>query len=137
MGLQTRARAQQAYQARVQICHGCAWQHSMPAMASKSKGPETLQVEKYRPVLIKDVVGNTDAVERLAVIAAEGNLPNIILSVRVLPRQLAAGCLQLSGTNMAAAAGESRCSLLLACVQQAMLPCRAHQALERPPASCV
>lgn len=40
-----------------------------------------LQVEKYRPQLVKDVVGNVDAVSRLQVIAEEGNMPNIILSV--------------------------------------------------------
>lgn len=40
------------------------------------------QVEKYRPHLIKDIVGNADAVDRLQVIAEEGNLPNIILAVR-------------------------------------------------------
>ena len=41
-----------------------------------------LQVEKYRPTLIKDIVGNQDAVERLQIISEEGNMPNIILSVR-------------------------------------------------------
>lgn len=40
------------------------------------------QVEKYRPHLIKDIVGNEEAVARLAVIAEEGNLPNVILAVR-------------------------------------------------------
>lgn len=44
-----------------------------------------LQVEKYRPSLIKDIVGNTEAVARLQVIADEGNMPNLILSVR--PRE--------------------------------------------------
>ena len=37
-------------------------------------------VEKYRPTLLRDVVGNEDAVSRLAVIAEEGNMPNLILS---------------------------------------------------------
>ncbi|KAL3157939.1 Subunit of heteropentameric Replication factor C (RF-C) [Trebouxia sp. C0010 RCD-2024] len=37
-------------------------------------------VEKYRPQLVKDIVGNAEAVGRLQVIAEEGNLPNIILS---------------------------------------------------------
>jgi hypothetical protein len=41
-----------------------------------------LQVEKYRPRLLKDIVGNTEAVSRLQVIAEEGNMPNLILSVR-------------------------------------------------------
>jgi len=42
-----------------------------------------LQVEKYRPTKIKDIVGNTAAVSRLQVIAEEGNMPNMILAVRL------------------------------------------------------
>lgn len=37
-------------------------------------------VEKHRPRDIRDIVGNAEAVSRLAVIAREGNLPNIIIS---------------------------------------------------------
>jgi replication factor C subunit 2/4 len=37
-------------------------------------------VEKYRPLLLKDIVGNEDTVSRLQVIAKQGNMPNIILS---------------------------------------------------------
>lgn len=37
-------------------------------------------VEKYRPRLVKDIVGNVEAVGRLQVIAEEGNLPNVILA---------------------------------------------------------
>lgn len=40
----------------------------------------SLQVEKYRPHLIEDIVGNEEAVERLQVIGAEGNMPHLILS---------------------------------------------------------
>jgi replication factor C subunit 2/4 len=39
-----------------------------------------LQVEKYRPHKIKDIVGNVEAVSRLQIIAEEGNVPNMILS---------------------------------------------------------
>ena len=39
-------------------------------------------VELYRPVEIKDIVGNEEAVSRLEIIATEGNMPNIILSVQ-------------------------------------------------------
>ena len=46
----------------------------------------TFQVEKYRPQLVKDIVGNAEAVGRLQVIAEEGNLPNVILSVSLDPR---------------------------------------------------
>lgn len=42
-----------------------------------------MQVEKYRPQYVKDVVGNVDAVSRLQVIAEEGNVPNLILSVSI------------------------------------------------------
>jgi DNA polymerase III delta prime subunit len=38
-------------------------------------------VEKYRPNRVADVVGNSDAVARLEVIARDGNMPNLILSV--------------------------------------------------------
>ena len=37
-------------------------------------------IEKYRPEFLKDVVGNSEAVQRLAAIAQVGNLPNIILT---------------------------------------------------------
>lgn len=37
-------------------------------------------VEKYRPKLLTDVVGNSEAVSRLQAIAQTGNLPNIILA---------------------------------------------------------
>ena len=40
-----------------------------------------VQVEKYRPTKIRDIVGNTEAVSRLQVIAEEGNMPNMILAV--------------------------------------------------------
>ena len=37
-------------------------------------------VEKYRPKLIKDVIGNSEAVKRLKVIAEQGNIPNLMLA---------------------------------------------------------
>ena len=37
-------------------------------------------VEKYRPRLIRDVVGNRDAIARLEVIADQGNIPNLLLA---------------------------------------------------------
>ena len=43
-----------------------------------------LQVEKYRPSIVKDIVGNTEAVSRLQIIAEEGNMPNLILAVSYL-----------------------------------------------------
>jgi hypothetical protein len=43
------------------------------------------RVEKYRPVSLDDVVGNVDTIERLKVIAKDGNCPHIIISVRLSP----------------------------------------------------
>ncbi|KAL9097767.1 MAG: hypothetical protein Q9165_000093 [Trypethelium subeluteriae] len=37
-------------------------------------------VEKYRPVFLEDIVGNTETIERLKIIAKDGNLPHIIIS---------------------------------------------------------
>lgn len=57
-------------------------------MASSSStgvgGYELPWVEKYRPTKVVDIVGNEDAVSRLQVIARDGNMPNLILSVRDL-----------------------------------------------------
>eukprot|EP00961_Rhodomonas_salina_P127416 1717804-Rhodomonas_salina.1 len=37
-------------------------------------------VEKYRPRLLKEIVGNTDVVGRLGAIAKDGNMPHLILT---------------------------------------------------------
>ncbi|EPQ60372.1 P-loop containing nucleoside triphosphate hydrolase protein [Gloeophyllum trabeum ATCC 11539] len=37
-------------------------------------------VEKYRPHVLDDIVGNTETIERLKVIARDGNCPHIIIS---------------------------------------------------------
>ena len=42
----------------------------------------SFRVEKYRPQVLDDIVGNTDTIERLKVIARDGNCPHIIISVR-------------------------------------------------------
>jgi hypothetical protein len=39
-------------------------------------------VEKYRPQVLVDVVGNEEAVRRLQVISEDGNMQNLILAVR-------------------------------------------------------
>ncbi|URD99921.1 Replication factor C subunit [Musa troglodytarum] len=50
-------------------------------MASSSSSPYDLPwVEKYRPSKVSDIVGNSDAISRLEVIARDGNMPNLILS---------------------------------------------------------
>ena len=43
-------------------------------------GPTTSRVEKYRPVFLDDVVGNTETIERLKIIAKDGNMPHVIIS---------------------------------------------------------
>lgn len=65
--------------------------HALPACLplpsrntpQRTTAPAALQVEKYRPRELSDVVGNADAVARLKVIAEDGNMPNLILAVRV------------------------------------------------------
>ncbi|KAH7033495.1 DNA replication factor C-like protein [Microdochium trichocladiopsis] len=37
-------------------------------------------VEKYRPIFLDDVVGNTETIERLKIIAKDGNMPHVIIS---------------------------------------------------------
>ena len=62
-------------------CHGQLCEvltHSVKADAT------TCRVEKFRPRVLDDVVGNTDTIERLKVIAKDGNCPHIIISVRRL-----------------------------------------------------
>ena len=41
------------------------------------------RVEKYRPRVLDDIVGNSDTISRLKVIAKDGNVPHLIISVRV------------------------------------------------------
>ncbi|KAI9207982.1 P-loop containing nucleoside triphosphate hydrolase protein [Polychytrium aggregatum] len=46
----------------------------------ESEDYELPWVEKYRPSLLKDIVGNQETVSRLEIIAKDGNVPNIIIS---------------------------------------------------------
>lgn len=36
-------------------------------------------VEKYRPILLDDIVGNEETINRLKVFGEDGNLPNLII----------------------------------------------------------
>ena len=41
---------------------------------------EQHRVEKYRPVYLDDIVGNTETIARLKIIAKDGNMPHVIIS---------------------------------------------------------
>ena len=41
----------------------------------------SIRVEKYRPLVLDDIVGNAETIERLKVIARDGNCPHIIITV--------------------------------------------------------
>ncbi|KAF8067401.1 RFC2 [Scenedesmus sp. PABB004] len=58
-----------------------------PPPAAAKPTYELPWVEKYRPALVRDIVGNVEAVARLQVIAEEGNMPNMILAVRGAARE--------------------------------------------------
>jgi Holliday junction resolvasome RuvABC ATP-dependent DNA helicase subunit len=52
-----------------------------PDVISKSTTiKHTPWLEKYRPTKLDDIVGNEEAISRLAHFARQGNLPNIIIS---------------------------------------------------------
>ncbi len=53
---------------------------SAASSSASSKGGNTPWVEKFRPQVLEDVVGNGETIKRLRAIAVDGNLPNIILS---------------------------------------------------------
>jgi hypothetical protein len=58
-------------------CHG----KFTPVPARKSRLVDTrFRVEKYRPVFLDDIVGNTETIERLKIIARDGNMPHVIIS---------------------------------------------------------
>ncbi|OBZ79681.1 Replication factor C subunit 4 [Grifola frondosa] len=52
-----------------------------PANGNSTNIPYELPwVEKYRPQILDDIVGNSDTIDRLKVIARDGNCPHIIIS---------------------------------------------------------
>ncbi|CAI7625922.1 unnamed protein product [Penicillium bialowiezense] len=53
------------------------------AKASTAGAPANYElpwVEKYRPIFLDDIVGNTETIERLKIIAKDGNMPHVIIS---------------------------------------------------------
>jgi replication factor C subunit 2/4 len=50
------------------------------AISKSTVTKHTPWLEKYRPTKLDDIVGNEEAVSRLAHFARQGNLPNIIIS---------------------------------------------------------
>jgi hypothetical protein len=101
MGEGTTAAAQEgSHQARVvTVCHSAtrlSWlpyprqtdqisHTNCPGTSSSCCRQQELirrRVEKYRPRALDDVVGNGDTISRLKVIAKDGNVPHLIISVR-------------------------------------------------------
>jgi replication factor C subunit 2/4 len=54
--------------------------HGLKAQPSTIANYELPWVEKYRPILLDDIVGNTETIERLKIIAKDGNMPHVIIS---------------------------------------------------------
>ncbi|EWM20422.1 activator 1 37 kda subunit [Nannochloropsis gaditana] len=55
---------------------------TLPNVQGEKDAPPGLLpwVEKYRPVTLNDVVGNTEAIDRLKVVAQDGNMPHMLLA---------------------------------------------------------
>lgn len=73
-------------QLRATSCHGKL--SSLYSTSTSRLKTSRYRVEKYRPTVLDDVVGNEETVARLKVIAKDGNCPHIIISVRSDPSQL-------------------------------------------------
>lgn len=59
------------------------WYRS-PLPCSECQTNHIVRVEKFRPQVLDDVVGNEDTIDRLKVIAKDGNCPHIIISVSTI-----------------------------------------------------
>jgi hypothetical protein len=57
------------------------WYAHSSSCTHRSTNEVDCRVEKYRPRVLDDVVGNSDTIERLKVIARDGNCPHLIISV--------------------------------------------------------
>lgn len=54
--------------------------NSVQPAPSTSKSSHAPWIEKYRPIVFPDIVGNEETVARLEVFAKQGNVPNIIIA---------------------------------------------------------
>ena len=79
-----------------------------PAAEKKDSKEFLPWVEKYRPMVLEDIVGNAEAVERMTVIAAQGNIPNLIFSVRGAPGAPLTPALLPGALSRAAPRGRAR-----------------------------
>ena len=50
------------------------------------------RVEKYRPQVLDDIVGNQETIDRLKVIAKDGNCPHVVISVWCYQSFFCRGC---------------------------------------------
>ena len=74
----------------------------LKAQSSSIVNYELPWVEKYRPIVLDDIVGNSETIERLKIIAKDGNMPHVIISgmpgigkttsILCLARQLLGDC---------------------------------------------
>ncbi|OEH74300.1 replication factor c [Cyclospora cayetanensis] len=63
------------------FCHPTG---ELPASANNSSsGTDSIWIEKYRPQTLDDVVGNEEVLQRLRLIALEGNMPHLLLAPSV------------------------------------------------------
>lgn len=60
------------------VAYGLPWCVALPSLPNVTDW--RLRVEKYRPVYLEDIVGNTETIERLKIIAKDGNMPHVIIS---------------------------------------------------------
>jgi replication factor C subunit 2/4 len=56
------------------------WYGPLLSLSQSIPTNKRCRVEKYRPVYLDDVVGNTETIERLKIIAKDGNMPHMIIS---------------------------------------------------------
>lgn len=61
-------------------------EHDSEARTSKYLNFCCIRVEKYRPTILDDVVGNRATIDRLKVIQEDGNCPHLLISVSLLGR---------------------------------------------------